>query len=85
MGKTLAEKILTEKSGVDAVAGDIVISRVDLAFVQDTTGPLTLRLFKDAGFESLADPSRTVLFMDHAAPSSARQLSTDHMFIRQFG
>ena len=85
MGKTLAEKILTEKSGVEAVAGDIVISRVDLAFVQDTTGPLTLRLFKEAGFEALADPSRTVLFMDHAAPSSARQLSTDHMFIRQFG
>lgn len=85
MGKTLAEKILTEKAGVDAVAGDIVISRVDLAFVQDTTGPLTLRLFKEAGFEALADPSRTVLFMDHAAPSSARQLSTDHMFIRQFG
>jgi len=85
MGKTLSEKILTEKAGVDAVAGDIVISRVDLAFVQDTTGPLTLRLFKEAGFEALADPSRTVLFMDHAAPSSARQLSTDHMFIRQFG
>ena len=85
MGKTLAEKILTEKSGCDSSAGDIVISRVDLAFVQDTTGPLTLRLFNDAGFDALADPSRTVLFMDHAAPSSARQLSTDHMFLRQFG
>jgi len=84
MGKTLAEKILSDRSGTDARANDIVISRVDLTFVQDTTGPLTLRLFKGAGFEHLANPSRTVLFMDHAVPSPARQLSTDHVFIREF-
>lgn len=85
MGKTLAEKILSDRSGTDASAGDIAISRVDLAFVQDTTGPLTLRIFEEAGFEKLADPSRTVLFMDHAAPSPARGLSTDHVFLREFG
>jgi len=85
MGKTLAEKILSDRSGADAGAGDIVISRDDLAFVQDTTGPLTLRVFAEAGFEKLADPSRTVLFMDHAAPSPARELSTDHVFMREFG
>ena len=84
MAKTLAEKILSAKSGIDARANDIVISPVDLAFVQDTTGPLTLRLFKEAGFSRLADPARTVLFMDHAAPSPARQLSTDHVFMRGF-
>ena len=38
MGKTIAEKILSEKSGADAHAGDIIIARVDLAFIQDTTG-----------------------------------------------
>ncbi len=85
MGKTLAEKILSDRSGTDARAHDIVISRVDLVFVQDTTGPLTIRLFKEAGFESAANPSRTVLFMDHAAPSPARQLSTDHVVMREFG
>jgi 3-isopropylmalate/(R)-2-methylmalate dehydratase large subunit len=83
--KTLAEKILSESSGTDAVAGDIVISNVDLAFVQDTTGPLTLRLFREAGFTGVANPERTVLFMDHAAPSPQRQLSTDHVFMREFG
>jgi len=85
MGRTLAEKILSDSAGADARANDIVISRVDLAFVQDTTGPLTLRLFKEAGFERLANPARTILFMDHAAPSPARQLSTDHLFLRAFG
>ncbi|MBN1152876.1 MAG: 3-isopropylmalate dehydratase large subunit, partial [Dehalococcoidia bacterium] len=85
MGKTLAEKILSGGADADAQANDIVISRVDLAFVQDTTGPLTLRLFREAGFERLANPARTILFMDHAAPSPARQLSTDHVFMRGFG
>jgi len=84
MGKTLAEKILSLKSGSDASAGDIVVSMVDLAFVQDTTGPLTVREFWDNGFTKLANPSRTALFLDHAAPSPQRQLSTDHILLRKF-
>ena len=50
MSKTLAEKILSAKSNSDARAGDTVIAGVDLAFVQDTTGPLTVRQFLAAGF-----------------------------------
>jgi 3-isopropylmalate/(R)-2-methylmalate dehydratase large subunit len=84
MGKTLSEKILSHKSGLDARAGDIVVAQVDLAFVQDTTGPLTLREFEAGGFKQLADKERTVLFLDHAAPSPNRQLSTDHIFLRRF-
>jgi 3-isopropylmalate/(R)-2-methylmalate dehydratase large subunit len=83
MGKTLAEKILSEKSGTEARAGDIVIAQVDLSFVQDTTGPLTVRQFQ-AGFKSLASPRRTVLFIDHAAPSPSGALANDHIFLRAF-
>ncbi|TES83885.1 MAG: 3-isopropylmalate dehydratase large subunit [Dehalococcoidia bacterium] len=84
MGKTLAEKILTQKSAGDACAGDIIISRVDLAFVQDTTGPLTVRQFQAGKFKRLANPKKTALFFDHAAPSPNRQLSNDHQLLRQF-
>jgi len=84
MGKTLSEKILSLKSGTDARAGDIVISTVDLVFVQDTTGPLTIRQFKSGGKQTLANPGRTALFIDHASPSPNRQLSNDHMFMREF-
>ncbi len=84
MGKTLAEKILTQKSAGDACAGDIIISRVDLAFVQDTTGPLTVRQFQSGKFQRLANPEKTALFFDHAAPSPNRQLSNDHQLLRQF-
>jgi 3-isopropylmalate/(R)-2-methylmalate dehydratase large subunit len=84
VGKTLAEKILSRKSGSDARAGDIVIARVDLAFAQDTTGPLTVRQFRAGNFERLASPEKTALFFDHAAPSPNRELANDHQMMRQF-
>ena len=84
MGKTLAEKILGEKSRSDARAGDIVVARVDLVFAQDTTGPLAVREFGAGGFKRLANPEKTFLFLDHAAPSPNRQLSSDHILLRRF-
>jgi len=84
MGKTLAEKILSQKSGGDAHAGDIVITEVDLVFVQDGTGPLAVRQFEASGFEKVAKPERTAIFLDHASPSPATELSNDHTLLRNF-
>jgi 3-isopropylmalate/(R)-2-methylmalate dehydratase large subunit len=84
MGKTLAEKILSEKSGIDAKAGDIVIAKVDLAFVQDTTGPLTIRQLQSSGMGRLANAKKTVIFIDHAAPSPSASLANDHILLRDF-
>jgi 3-isopropylmalate/(R)-2-methylmalate dehydratase large subunit len=84
MGKTLSEKILSRKAGVDARAGDIVVAPVDLAFAQDTTGPLTIRQFNELGIKKPANPYKTILFLDHAVPSPNRQLSNDHKFLREF-
>jgi len=84
VGKTLAEKILGARSGSEARAGDIVVARVDLAFVHDTTGPLTVRQFQAAGFKNRADSLHTAFFLDHAAPSQSRELSNDHILLREF-
>lgn len=84
MGKTLSEKILSERSGSDAQAGDIIIAPVDLAFVQDTTGPLTIRQFQESGLKNLANPQRTIIFIDHAVPSPNSQLANDQQFLRKF-
>jgi len=84
VGKTLAEKILSTKSTSEAKAGDIVIAEVDLAFVQDTTGPLTVRQFQAAGFERPASSLKVAVFFDHAAPSPGRELSGDHVLLRNF-
>jgi len=84
VGKTLAEKILSEKSGTEARAGDIVVAQVDLGFIQDTTGPLTVRQFREAGFREVSGSLRTAVFLDHAAPSPNRELANDHLFLREF-
>jgi len=84
VGRTLAEKILGEKSGRDARAGDIVIAGIDLAFVQDTTGPLTVRQFRAAGFQEISDSLRAAVFLDHAVPSPNQGLSNDHILLRDF-
>ena len=84
VGKTLAEKILSTKSGTDARSGGLVVVNVDLAFVQDSTGPLTVRQFYELGIGTLKQPQKTVVFIDHSAPSPARELSNDHIFLRQF-
>ena len=84
MGKTLAEKILSEKTKTNVKPGDIVVAPVDWALVQDTTGPLTVREFLGLGLPKLANPSHTIMFIDHAAPSPQKQLSCDHTFLRKF-
>lgn len=84
MGKTLAEKILSQKSESEARAGDIVIAKVDLAFAQDTTGPLTIRQFQTSQFKQPANRQQTALFLDHAAPSPNYGLSNDHRLLRDF-
>jgi len=84
MGKTLAEKVLADRAKTDARGGDIVVAEVDLAFLQDTAGPLAVRQFNKSGFQNVARPRSSVIFLDHAAPSPARQLSNDHIFLRSF-
>jgi len=84
MGKTLSEKIISMKSGMDVSAGDIVICPVDLVFVQDTTGPLTVRQFRAGKNNTLVNPSNSVIFIDHASPSPSLSLSNDHIFLRNF-
>ena len=84
MGKTISELILSAKSDSDAHAGDIVVGQVDLAFVQDTTGPLTVRQFRAAGFKKTAGTLKAAMFLDHAAPSQSREMSNDHILLREF-
>jgi 3-isopropylmalate/(R)-2-methylmalate dehydratase large subunit len=84
VGKTIVEKILSSRSGVDAYAGDIVVAEIDAALVQDGTGPLAVQQLQKLGMEQAAKPDRTVLFIDHAAPSPRKELSNAHKILRDF-
>ncbi|HRT96671.1 MAG TPA: 3-isopropylmalate dehydratase large subunit [Planctomycetota bacterium] len=84
MGKTLTEKILGEHAGHDVAPDDFIVARVDWAYVQDGTGPLTVRQMAELGVEKPARPDRCILFIDHASPSPRRELSNDHLTLRRF-
>ena len=84
MGQTLAEKIISAHAGYDVKAGELCIAKVDVAAVQDGTGPLTVQEFKKLGKKELANPKRTILFIDHASPSPRKELSNSHMVLREF-
>jgi 3-isopropylmalate/(R)-2-methylmalate dehydratase large subunit len=84
MGLTLAEKILSEHAGKEVHAGELAIINVDVCLTQDGTGPLAIRQLEKLGIIKAAHPQNTVLFIDHSAPSARRELSNDHMLIRNF-
>jgi len=69
MGKTLAEKILSEKCGRDVKAGETVLVDVDFTFTQDITAPVTIDQFQEAGFKKMAHPEKCALFIGQCAPA----------------
>lgn len=83
-GKTIIEKILSQKSGQDARAGDIVIAGVDFIMGQDGTSPLTIRALEDMGVNELEVPEKTALVIDHSSPSPNEGVSNLHQMMRDF-
>lgn len=84
MGRTIAEKILSQHAGHEVKAGELCIAKVDVAAVQDGTGPLMVQEFKKLGKKTPANPSRCILFIDHASPSPRKELSNTHVVLREF-
>jgi 3-isopropylmalate/(R)-2-methylmalate dehydratase large subunit len=67
VGKTIAEKVLSAKSGKDVHSGEIVEAEVDYVMVNDITGPAA---FDE--FEELCTPilrNKVVLIPDHYVPN----------------
>ncbi|WP_202319270.1 3-isopropylmalate dehydratase large subunit [Archaeoglobus neptunius] len=83
MGKTIAEKILSEKSKSDAYAGDLVVAEINQIALQDGTAPLAIRQLAELGTEIKA-AERAHFFVDHAAPSPRKELSNDQKLIFEF-
>ncbi|MHB1389924.1 MAG: 3-isopropylmalate dehydratase large subunit [Thermoleophilia bacterium] len=84
MASTLAEKIIGEHMGRVVQPGEIVVTPVDVTALQDGTGPLALQQLQELDLVKAHNPARTVLFIDHAAPSPRKELSNAHMSLRAF-
>ena len=82
MGYTLVEKIIAQRVGREAKAGEVVIAPVDLLLAHEGTGPLALEQFEALGREDLG--ATTLFFFDHAAPSPRKELSNVQKRLRTF-
>ena len=76
MGKTIAEKILSHKSGTDAKAGDIVTADIDVALSQDVNGPHSIDFFLDLETENVIDNAKNKLIRKNLDMIVANDVST---------
>jgi 3-isopropylmalate/(R)-2-methylmalate dehydratase large subunit len=82
--KTISEKILSAKSGVDARAGDVVVCDVDLVIGTDASGPMSIDYFERMGGTAVFDSSRIVFSLDHYSPPSTPKTAAFHDRVRAF-
>jgi len=85
MGLTLAEKILSRRLGREVHAGEIVVTEVDMATVQDGTGVLTFDMIRELmGKDMVKYPRRAMLVLDHMGPAARPEYSNMHKRLREF-
>ena len=84
MGKTIAEKILSDHSKQDARSGDIVIADIDFCMGQDGTSGIAIDVFNKMNIARVFDPSKIAIIIDHSAPSPNEGVSAIHKKIRSF-
>lgn len=82
--KTISEKILSAKAGVDARAGDVVVCDVDLVIGTDASGPMSIDYFERMGGAAVFDSSRIVFSLDHYSPPSTPKTAAFHDRVRLF-
>jgi 3-isopropylmalate/(R)-2-methylmalate dehydratase large subunit len=84
MGQTIVEKIISAHAGKNVYQDEIVIVPVDGAMASDTTGPLTIKAFREMGGKKVWQPDRCFLVIDHAAPAPNERISNLHVMMREF-
>ncbi|MEM1566210.1 MAG: homoaconitase large subunit [Candidatus Bathyarchaeia archaeon] len=81
----ISEKILARASGRKEVSpGEIVEANVDMAMVNDITGPLTIETFYKIGVSKVWDNSRIVMVLDHQVPADSAKSAELHKIVRRF-
>jgi 3-isopropylmalate/(R)-2-methylmalate dehydratase large subunit len=84
MGKTIAEKILSEHSGKDLKAGDVAVCNIDFCFGQDGTSSIIIDSFRKLGAKKAFDKTKFCMIIDHSAPSPNIGVSAIHKKMRDF-
>jgi 3-isopropylmalate/(R)-2-methylmalate dehydratase large subunit len=83
MGKTLVEKILSERMNQDIKSGDTIVVDVDFAALHDGSGPLMVRLMHERGWDEVFNPNK-VMFCTEFGPVPTKEVANEHKLIRDF-
>jgi len=84
MGKTIAEKILSQHAGQDLRAGDFAVCNIDFCFGQDGTRGIIVDRFRALGIKEAFDRGKFAIVIDHSAPSPNMGVSAVHKKLRDF-
>ena len=81
----ISEKILALASGREEVApGEIVDARVNVAMVNEITGPLAIEAFRKIGVKRVWDKDGIVMVLDHQVPADSVESAILHKIMREF-
>ncbi len=84
MGYTIAEKILAQKSGVEAKSGSLVVADVDVIMAHDSLGPMALDALAEMGDIRIPRPEVICFMTDHLVPAPARNYAQMQKQMREF-
>ena len=70
-GHTLAEKLLMKNTGLsDLQPGQLIIAKPDMCMVHDIYTPFVVQQLDNMKFNSLANPDKAVIILDHLMPTN---------------
>ncbi len=84
MGKTIVEKIFSNKTGKSVNAGEIVVPEIDLAMIHDVNAPFVIDCFNELEVNKIFDDDKVKLFLDHLAPCPSTKSANNNKHIREF-
>ena len=84
-GKTISEKILSEKSGGSVSAGGVVVCEPDRLLGTDAATPMAIDYFRQMGSPTVSPPERVLVALDHYAPPTSAVTAGFHDQVRSFG
>lgn len=85
MGQTLAEKIISQAAGREVHVGDLAVVQVSMAMSIDSIAPNVIKILtEDLGADSVFNPQRVALFIDHVAPACNISTADGQVAVRRF-
>lgn len=83
-GLTLAERILSARSGARSTAGELVVVEVDQVMVVDSIAPSVIRRIHEDLGGVIKHPERVSIVVDHVAPAANVEVATTQQQVRKF-